>query len=122
MKAEVKRFQPDELPTLYTTDGSSAYRRAIEQTQEVSSPAWGGVLGDLGRATESATSQLCFNFANPLVRSVIEQDDATLQRRCVQMLYVQALLLGHHPLNSSEMTVLNDGLLGLIEWGLTRGQ
>ena len=35
------------------------------------------------------------------------------------MLYVQALLLGHHPLSSREMKLLNDGLLGLIEWGVS---
>ena len=34
------------------------------------------------------------------------------------MLYVQALLLGHHPLNAKEMALLNDGLLALIEWGV----
>ena len=34
------------------------------------------------------------------------------------MLYVQALLLGHHPLNAKEMAILNDGLLALIEWGI----
>ncbi len=34
------------------------------------------------------------------------------------MLYVQALLLGHHPLSAKEMALLNDGLLALIEWGV----
>ena len=36
------------------------------------------------------------------------------------MLYVQSLLLGHHPLNAKEMKLLNEGLLGLIEWGIDR--
>jgi molecular chaperone HtpG len=34
------------------------------------------------------------------------------------MLYVQALLLGHHPLKQKEMQLLNDGLNGLIERAL----
>jgi molecular chaperone HtpG len=34
------------------------------------------------------------------------------------MLYVQALLLGHQPLSSKEMALLNDGLLALIELGV----
>ena len=37
------------------------------------------------------------------------------------MLYVQALLLGHQPLNAAEMVLLNRGLLGLIEHALPDG-
>jgi molecular chaperone HtpG len=33
------------------------------------------------------------------------------------MLYVQAILLSHRPLNAKEMTLLNEGLLRFIEWG-----
>jgi molecular chaperone HtpG len=41
-----------------------------------------------------------------------------LLERSVQMLYVQALLLGHYPLSAKEMRLLNEGLLALIEWGV----
>jgi hypothetical protein len=34
------------------------------------------------------------------------------------MLYVGALLLGHHPLSSAEMKLLNRGLIGLIDLAL----
>jgi molecular chaperone HtpG len=36
------------------------------------------------------------------------------------MLYVQALLLGHQPLNAKEMSLLNEGLLALIDLGVTQ--
>ena len=36
------------------------------------------------------------------------------------MLYVGALLLGHHPLSSIEMKLLNRGLMGLIDPALER--
>jgi molecular chaperone HtpG len=42
--------------------------------------------------------------------------DRTLLQRSIQMLYVQALMLGHHPLQAREMTLLNEGLIGLIEY------
>jgi molecular chaperone HtpG len=44
--------------------------------------------------------------------------DRRLLERSIQMLYVQALLLGHHSLSAREMALLNEGLLGLIEWGV----
>ena len=34
-------------------------------------------------------------------------------------LYIQALLLGHHPLGSREMALLNEGLIDLIERGVS---
>jgi molecular chaperone HtpG len=43
--------------------------------------------------------------------------DQDLLRLSIQMLYVQAILLSHRPLNAKEMTLLNEGLLRFIEWG-----
>ena len=40
--------------------------------------------------------------------------DGAQLKLSVEMLYVQALLLGHRPLNAREMALLNRGLLGLI--------
>ena len=53
-----------------------------------------------------------------IVRKLAALTNRTLLQRSIQMLYVQALLLGHHPLNAKEMGLLNEGLLGLIEWGV----
>ena len=66
----------------------------------------------------ASTRYLQFNFDNPLVRRLAGVRERTVVQRSVQMLYIQALLLGHHPLSSKEMKLLNDGLLSLIEWGI----
>jgi molecular chaperone HtpG len=42
--------------------------------------------------------------------------DETLLRHSIQMLYVQAVLFSHRPLNAKEMALLNEGLLGFIHW------
>jgi molecular chaperone HtpG len=118
--AQVRRFLPRELPTLYSTGPEAALRRAADRSREVTGDgAWGEVLGDLAAGWAPARAQLVFNYANPLVRTLARQSDAELQRRCVRLLYVQALLLGHHPLSPREMQVMGDGLLGLIARGLT---
>jgi molecular chaperone HtpG len=57
---------------------------------------------------------LCFNLRNPVVRQLARVRDTAQLRLSVEMLYVQALLLGHRPLNAREMALLNRGLLGLI--------
>jgi molecular chaperone HtpG len=118
--ADVKKFRPAELPTLYSTSSEGRFLRSLEQSKEVADPLWAGVLDSLGRRERAAApaAQLCFNYLNPLVRRLAGVRGKRLLERSVQMLYVQALLLGHHPLSAREMRLLNEGLLALIEWGV----
>lgn len=115
--AEAKRFRPADVPALYTTTAEGRFFRSVEQSREIANPLWSGVLDSLSRREKASvgTAQLCFNFANPLVRKLAAVTDRKKLARAVQMLYVQSLLLGHHPLSGKEMALLNDSLLGLIE-------
>jgi molecular chaperone HtpG len=119
-RAEVKKFKPKELPALHCLDGEGQFLRSLEQSQEIANPLWGSVLGNLAGSSrsEAAHAHLYFNFHNPLVRRLVAVQNRPLLQRCVQLLYVQALLLGHHPLSAKEMSLLNEGLLDLIQWGL----
>ncbi len=121
--AEVKKFRPSELPALYSSDRQGDFLRSAEQSRQISDELWSSVLDNLARrGGTQGHAQLCFNFNNALVRKMARLSDRKLLQRCVQMLYVQALLLGHHPLNAREMRLLNEGLLGLIEWGIDAQQ
>jgi molecular chaperone HtpG len=116
--ADVKKFLPRELPTLYSTNPDADFLRSAEQSREIADALWSSMLDNLTRNAGDLYAQLCFNFHNPLVRKIVRLKDRTLLQRTIQMLYVQALLLGHHPLNAREMKLLNEGLIGLIEWGV----
>jgi molecular chaperone HtpG len=116
---EVRTFRPENIPALYVTSGEGRFFRSLEQSKEVANPLWGSVLDSLGRRPQPvAPARLTFNFRNPLVRRLASVTDRSLVRRAVQLLYVQALLLGHHPLTTKETTLLNDGMLALIEASL----
>jgi len=84
-------------------------RRALE-----SDDLYAGVLEGVMAASGGEPAQLCFNFHNPVVRRLAAVPDREVMKLSVEMLYVQALLLGQHPLNAQEMALLNQGLLGLI--------
>jgi molecular chaperone HtpG len=115
---EVRKFTPGDLPALYTSSEEADFRRSIETTKEVTDAFWSSLLDRLGdSAGGDAEGRLCFNYLNPLVHKVARVGDDTLQRLAVQVLYVQALMLGHRPLSSKEMRLLNEGLSGLLEWG-----
>jgi molecular chaperone HtpG len=116
--AEVRKFTPGDIPALYTESGDANFRRTVEKTKEVTDAFWSSVLDELGgREEEEEAGLLCFNYRNPVVQKVCRVRDETLRRLSVQVLYVQALLLGHRTLSAEEMRLLNEGLLGLVEWG-----
>jgi len=71
-----------------------------------------------GPVAAAPAAQLCLNFANAAVRELARQSrqgQIMRVRRAVELLYVQALLLGHHPLHDRELSLLDDVVLGLVE-------
>jgi molecular chaperone HtpG len=118
----VKKFRPKEVPTLYSSDTEGAFRRDVQRTREESDDLYGSMMDSvLGSAPGSDRPLLTFNFLNPVVRKLAGVTDRNLLKLSVEMLYVQALLLGHRPLSAKEMALLNQGLLGLIAARLEGG-
>jgi molecular chaperone HtpG len=115
---EVRRFSPDELPALHVASSDAQFKRSIESTKEVTDAFWSSLLDETEAGFDNdSLAQLCFNYRNPVVYKITRMKDQELLRLSIQMLYVQAILLSHRPLNAKEMTVLNEGLLRFIEWG-----
>ncbi|MDC0713929.1 HSP90 family protein [Stigmatella sp. ncwal1] len=118
----VKKFRPKEVPTLYSSDTGTSFRRDAERAREESDDLYASMLdGVVSGAPGSDQPLLTFNFHNPVVRRLAAVTDPHLMKLSVEMLYVQALLLGHRPLNAREMLLLNQGLLGLIASKLEGG-
>lgn len=114
--ARLKRFSPRDIPALYSTDESGNFRRSLHQTQEIASPHFSSLLGSLDVSSGNEPyAQLCFNYNNPLVVKLAYLKELPVLKLAIEILYVQALLLGHHPLTSQEMQLLNSGLLSAIE-------
>lgn len=121
---ELRRFAPEELPVLFVSDADTALARAIGagRTVQEDESAWKGLLETLESELQHARASLIFNAQNPLVRRLGAVGDDELLRLAVQMLYVQALLLGHHPLGPDEVSLLNVSLLDFLAWGLERSE
>ncbi|WP_425395500.1 HSP90 family protein [Aeoliella sp.] len=116
---EIAKFHPAELPALYVADDNSSFVRSIEQAQDVSEGVWTDVLGSFTSDLPSVYARLYLNYCNPLIRRICGLADERGQQRSIEMVYVQSLLMGHFPLKQSEIKLLNEGLLGLIDWALT---
>ncbi|MCO6042555.1 HSP90 family protein [Aeoliella sp. ICT_H6.2] len=116
---EIAKFHPTELPALYVADENSGFMRSIEQAQDVTEGVWTDVLGSLAQDVPSTYARLYLNYGNPLIHRICHLADERGQQRSIEMVYVQSLLLGHFPLKQSEIKLLNEGLLGLIDWAVT---
>jgi molecular chaperone HtpG len=118
----VKKFRPKEVPTLYSSEAEGAFRRDVERARDESDDLYGAMMDTmLTGAQGNDRPLLTFNFLNPVVRKLAGVADRDLMKLSVEMLYVQALLLGHRPLSAKEMALLNQGLLGLIAGRLDGG-
>ena len=118
---DVRKFEPAELAALFTTDPDAALSRAVEQSKDIAESHFTSMLDSIlagsagGAGSKEPQAYLLFNYNSPLVQQLTSVRDVPLLRRCVEMLYVQALLLGHHPLSSRELNLLNTGLSALIQ-------
>ena len=112
VSVQVRQFDPANVPVLYLHDRAVELQRAVERASDRLDDLWGAATADL--ASAPATSTLCLNLRNDLVRRLLPHAGTTRGDRAVQVLYVQALLLGHHPLRGSELRLLSGALGALI--------
>lgn len=118
---EIRKFLPQELPSIYSLGNEGNFQRSLLQSKEVANPLWSSVLsGFESQSSQKQYAQLCFNWNNPLIQKLIKVDDLDSLKLSIQILYSQALLLGHYPLSAQEMKLLSQGLLQLIERGIER--
>lgn len=119
-QVQLRRFKPEEIPVLYTLSQESAHLRLLEATKEVSTDALSSVLGSLGASLQdTAYATLYFNLNNPVVERVFHPAHKAMLPSAVEMLYCNALMMGHYPMSREEMALLNKGIIQFIDWGMT---
>ncbi|MEM7448652.1 MAG: HSP90 family protein [Myxococcota bacterium] len=114
----IRKFLPKSLPTFYSATRDSERSRKLDHTKEISGMLWSSVLGKLSSTSHHERPTLCFNYNNPIVRRLLSLDDEGLLSLLIPTIYVQALLLGHHPLSTLEVDLLNRNVLDLVDWSL----
>jgi molecular chaperone HtpG len=116
----VRRFEPWSLPALFVASDDDRYLRQLRSSAESSTPLFGGIAAELATGYANEGPRLCLNLESPLVRSLGAIADRELLARGIELLYIQALLLGHHPLSTGDLGLLNASLIGLLGWSIDR--
>jgi len=112
---EIRRFKPVDTPAIFTKMDQNNVQQTISQLKDNANP--------FARVLQSAPKNkikntLCLNVDNGLINSILEIKDPYLLRSVIEVLYVQALILGKYPVQEREMKVMNDALKNLIVMGL----
>jgi molecular chaperone HtpG len=116
-KANVKKFEPEDTPAIYVADDEALNNKNISDLTNVSNP-FASVLHGFIKKKEELTPTLCFNKDNALINDLIDLDDETMFEAVINILYVQALMLGNYPVNKKEMTLFNDSIYKLLIMGI----
>ena len=120
---QIKRFYPASLPVLYFLDEAAKQAREINDNIEKVGDVFKGMLSGFAEEFSNVSRPvLYFNLNNPLVKSMIGIRNAQKLHTVTEMLYVQALLVGHFPVRNNEMDLLNKGILKLLTSDLNEGE
>lgn len=115
----VRAIDRPELTGLYVADPEVLRTIDRGRTKGIASTLWGGVLDRIDQTLTSArdddlTARLCLNWSNRVVRALVRVEDDAVFARTVQLLYIQALLAGHHPLSDADRALMTSALSDLV--------
>lgn len=115
----VRAIDRPELTGLYVADPEVLRTIDRGRTKGIASTLWGGVLDRIDQTLSSSrdddlTARLCLNWSNRVVRALVRVDDDAVFARTVQLLYIQALLAGHHPLSDADRALMTSALSDLV--------
>lgn len=114
-KTALRHFLPNDLPVLYSISDDIQFLRQMQSARENNAGVFSDALSSLlNSMEEKPAATLYLNLNSPLVQRLVVLGDSGLPECMSQVLYVQALLAGGHPLRGGELNALNKALLNLL--------
>lgn len=115
----VRSIDRPDLAGLYVADPEVLRFIDRRRTRGVTGSLWSGVLDRIDSSAAAArdddlSARLCLNWSNRVVRALVRVQDDAVFDRTVQLLYIQALLAGHHPLSDADRTLMTSALSDLV--------
>ncbi|WP_158210053.1 HSP90 family protein [Myroides phaeus] len=116
-RAEVKRFEPKDTTAIYIANEDAIASKNIQSLSQTSNP-FASTLHHF-KKKEEVMPTLCFNQQSDLVTKIMHIDDPELFEALINVLYVQALMLGGYTINKKEMDTFNDALYQFMILGMS---
>ena len=111
---QLKKFAPIDMPCLFHFNNHMKMLRDMQKTDDES--PWKNIMDNLSsEIAPVASAQLVLNYNNPMIQKLTRQKNVPLAKALIKMLYIQALMLGHHPIAKKELTIIGDSMMQLID-------
>ncbi|MBC1662850.1 HSP90 family protein [Listeria welshimeri] len=113
----IKHFEPTDLPIIFIHSVATQASRDLERAVEETSSVFSDILESIQKEQEPAPlAHLYLNLDNELIKKLFTSDKSIDELSViVNVLYIQALLLGHYPLKRKEMQLMNQNMLRILE-------
>ncbi len=116
-ECEIKHFTPLDTAAIYTKVEQSTANATIKQIKSTANP-FSNVLNAFSKG-KTKPAKFCLNFDNQLVQNILVIEDEFLLKSIIEVLYVQAIIMGKYQVTEKEMTIFNEALNNLIVMGMT---
>ncbi|MBC1777060.1 HSP90 family protein [Listeria seeligeri] len=113
----IKHFEPQSLPIIFIHSTATQATRELERAVEETSSVLSDILESIQKEQAPAPlAHLYLNLDNELIKRLFTSGKTVDELSViVNVLYIQALLLGHYPLKRKEMELMNQNMLRILE-------
>lgn len=113
----IKHFEPQSLPIIFIHSTATQATRELERAVEETSSVFSDILESIQKEQAPAPlAHLYLNLDNELIKRLFTSGKTVDELSViVNVLYIQALLLGHYPLKRKEMDLMNQNMLRILE-------
>ncbi|EAG9282053.1 HSP90 family protein [Listeria monocytogenes] len=113
----IKHFEPKDLPIIFIHSTATQELRELERAVEETSSVFSDILESIQKEQEPAPlAHLYLNLDNELIKRLFTSEKTVKELSViVNVLYIQALLLGHYQLKRKEMVLMNQNMLRILE-------
>ncbi|HDT9530628.1 TPA: HSP90 family protein [Listeria monocytogenes] len=113
----IKHFEPKDLPIIFIHSTATQELRELERVVEETTSVFSDILESIQKEQEPAPlAHLYLNLDNELIKRLFTSEKTVKELSViVNVLYIQALLLGHYPLKRKEMVLMNQNMLRILE-------
>ncbi|HTF82159.1 MAG TPA: hypothetical protein VL947_10550, partial [Cytophagales bacterium] len=114
VELDVKVFEPKHLPAMFYMSQEDVQKRDFENIQNESGDLWAGIADAVLDFEPGFRSKLFLNYNNEIVQKLLNTTSGKPIEPYVQMIYFNALLMGHYPISHKELDRMNENILFLI--------
>ncbi|WP_051542151.1 HSP90 family protein [Clostridium lundense] len=114
----IRKFEPLEVPAIYNISEEAKFLKEVSETKKQAFSTNNDLFADLASIFENEIEEsfatLCFNHNNFLVKKLINCKDDYIKKSVIEILYVQSLMLGNHPVKKEDNILFAMGVNNLI--------